>query len=134
MRVTTIDVAAGTTTVVSAPIAELRTETKARLRDEAWGRVDETVDPREQTALLALLARATLAIATGQPVDTEALADLTTALDAVEQILADWPAVEAAIDAATTLAELDAITMPETARVPPVSAAAIAAKLRRGGA
>jgi hypothetical protein len=120
--------------------AEVKAEAKTRLRDEAWAVVDEAIDQREQIALIGQTLRVILEelmavkeqrVSTNDP---EAMADLFAALAWTEAVLDEYEPAAAAIDAATTPAQADAVKFRDRPipPVPGVRASDVRAKQKRG--
>jgi hypothetical protein len=120
-----------TQTPVLRDLDDLRAEKRAALRDAVWSHVDAHLDAREREALAALQQRVIMMRGFGVDVDEWAAFALLSVLSWAESALMAWNPLAAAVDSATTLAELDAIHV-DTAALgapPAVTAAAIASAL-----
>ena len=120
-----------TQTPILRDLDDLRAEKRAALRDAVWSHVDAHLDAREREALAALQQRVIMMRGFGLPVDEWAAFALLSVLSWAESALMAWNPLAAAVDSATTLAELDAIHV-DTAALgapPAVTAASIAAAL-----
>ena len=129
----TYNVATGvlTQTPILRDLDDLRAEKRAELRDAVWSHVDSHLDAREREALAALQQRVIMMRGFGLDVDEWAAFALLSVLSWAESALMAWNPLAAAVDSATTLAELDAIHV-DTAALgapPAVTAASIAAAL-----
>jgi hypothetical protein len=130
------DVRTGITThtPILRDLAEVKAEVLASLRSSMWEYIEEHVDTREREALAALMQKATLMRAYGQPLDEWSMLALMTTLQWSEDALASWPSLASQVEQATTYEEMAAVVFdPSSLGAPPkVSASEIALALRGG--
>jgi hypothetical protein len=124
-----------TVTPVLRDLDELKVERRAELRATVWSHVDSYLDARERETLAALHQRVLLLRALSLPVDEWAALALLSVLSWMEDTLIAWTPLAAAVDAAETLADVQAVTLDLDAlgSPPAVTAAEIAAALRGAG-